>query len=270
MTLGGGLTVTGGTITLPTNSISTSAINGISNYLTTATASSTYATTSSLSNYLTTTNASSTYATKGTANTFSGLQTFSGGLTVSAGTITFPSASIPSTCISGLSGGISASSANTFTALQTFNNNIGLPSSTMTAPTVNQKGYTLTSQNLNNASATISTSNGSYNYTTLTLTGTINSVWIVNAQIGLRSLSNGSIPFNYWGVQLGSSFAFGMTTYGMKTMLSISANTAYYDTTSCVVITTAVNQNIVLGQNITISGGGCQVYQYSLSATRIA
>ena len=98
-TLNGGLTVSG-TITLPSNSISTSSINGISNYLTTATASSTYATTTSLSNYLTTATASSTYATSSSLssylttatasstyatkaiNTFTGLQTLNGGFKV--------------------------------------------------------------------------------------------------------------------------------------------------------------------------------------------
>ena len=195
--------------------------------------------------------------------------TLKAGLIVQSGTITLPTNSISASAING-GVGATVGTANTWTALQTFNNNIGLPSTTKTASTVNQIGYTLTSQNLTVASSQITASAGNYAYTTLTLTSPINSVWIVNAQIGLRANATGTIQFNYWGVQLGSSFSYGMTTYGMKTMLNITANTAYFDTTSCVVVTTALNQNIVSGQNITISGGGCQVHQYSLSATRIA
>ena len=121
--------------------------------------------------------------------------TLKAGLTVQSGTITLPANSIASSAING-GVGATVGTANTWTALQTFNNNIGIPSTTKTASAVNQIGYTLTSQNLTVSSSQITASVGNYAYTTLALTGPITSVWIVNAQIGLRANANGTIQFN--------------------------------------------------------------------------
>ena len=56
----------------------------------------------------------------------------------------------------------------------------------------------------------------------------------------------------------------------MKSMMNLTSTQVWYDTTSCIVFNTVVDQVIVLGQNITTNSGGAQVYQYSLSGTRIA
>ena len=218
----------------------------LSSYLTTATASSTYATqtslssyatTSSLSSYLTTATASSTYAT-----------------------------------ITSLADYVKTSIANTFTAKQTFNAGIGLPisGSTITAPTANMIGHIISNSSLVNG-ATITTTQSAYTIGQITLTGPINSVWMVFSQFGLTCQGSSTLNACHWGINLGSSYTFGTTAYGMTSIPPIGNNVQHYGTSYTVVVQPALNQVITLGGFINPGGtGGVVIKCWGITATRIA
>ena len=269
-TFANGLTVSSGTISFPSNSISTSAINGISNYLTTATASSTYATSSALS----TTNTLLTGATWDSTFLYLNLNNnlhIYGNLQLGAITnVESILTSLGSTyaTISSLSAYVKTNLTNTFSALQTFNAGIGLPSSTMTAPASNQIGYIISSSSLV-AGATITTKQTAYTLGSITLNGPVNSVWMVASQFGLASAS-GSLSTGHWGINLGSSWSFATNLYGITTMTPTTNPFEYYNTSYATVVQPATNQVITLGAYINPGGAGVQIKCWGITATRIA
>ena len=191
---------------------------------------------------------------------------------MSGGTITFPTGSIASSAISGLSS-ISLSAANTWSALQTFSSGIsitggiGVPSTTMTAPTSTQIGYqskiTGTGSGLGS---------GSFTFGTITLSP-VGSVWLINANVVLYT-SGQSLTLMTFDIQLGSTWsngspsAPGISTLG-KTCLYTVPTYTYASTSICGSYTvTTGNQTLCFGAYLS---GTTNVNPTSyLTATRIA
>jgi hypothetical protein len=204
----------------------------------------------------------------GVANTWTALQNFSSGLTVSSGAVSFPASSISSSCISGGGGGASLSTANTWTALQTFNSGIGLPTTISTGIPVNQIGYTVS---VGPASGQLG-GGGQANFIFLSL-GPNNSVWSVNYVITLSS--SHSITDSSSRIFIGSAFSTnapstGVTYGGINRFYTGQVPNGNFSGCQTVVVTsegTATNNIQVMGHlNIT----ACAYSNLYMWATRIA
>ena len=190
--------------------------------------------------------------------------TFANGLTVSAGTVSFPAASIPSTCISGGSG-VSLSTANTWTAKQTLNAGIGLPNTTMTSPTVNMIGYTILSAgNYSNLSSGTIINNGANNFGTINL-DPVGSVWIVSLRIMIYA--SGTVSSYSYAIKQGTQY----TTSSVE-ILKNGKYTSHYiveDTLTGVIQVDDSHRNICAGFTGTSSVYWNKYLTY-FAATRIA
>jgi hypothetical protein len=193
--------------------------------------------------------------------------TFNNGLTVSSGTVSFPASSIPSSCISG-GGGASLSTANTWTAKQTFNSGIGLPSTTMSAISANQIGYQLL------YTGTISSNSAGWVWaaTVGLSTAPANSVWILNG-FQTSTLTQNLNFFTYGFYKTSNSYANPLTNGVVSLYLSTGqmGGTAYGQSQGWPLTTVYVVPSTPINLYYGIfDGGTVHDLTYTVSATRIA
>ena len=272
-TFDSGLSVTGGTIILPNNSISSSAISGLitSTAQNTWSALQTFASGLSVSagtvtfpNSSISSSAISGLITSATQNTWSALQTFSGGLTVSGGTVTFPNNSISASCISGLPTSSSAT----------------LPTTTMSTLTSTQIGYQITSTTTPPSTSVIK---GTHQLCTISGLTPVGSVWII--EVFQQQDTNANYQNTYYlEVRKGSTYANNsghhhnggniMTLYrSFNQSVASQQIWQHTDSQTCTyVVPDDAGKSIVLGvhANSGTSASGMQFKTIMLRATRIA
>ena len=252
-----------GTITLPNNSIATSAVNGLT---------TTNTNVSNLQTILTGTSWDNTYNFINFSNNVHIYGLLQLGTITNVETVLTGLASTYAT-ISSLSAYVKTSLANTFSALQTFSSGIsitggiGVPSSTMTAPAVNQIGYQIKSSSSPACNA------GATTLGTITLSP-VGSVWLINANTVIIC-GNTTVAYALFEVQTGTTWTHNnnqaptITTIGKcscwNTPAYINIDLSLCGTYS---VTTG-NQTLCFGIYVSTSASGFTPFTY-ITATRIA
>ena len=278
-----GLTVSSGTLTLPANSISTTAING---YVAGSTGpagaagatgpagpagpagatgpagASAPTNNPTFTGTLTCATLSCTSETDTGALTVSGLGTFNNGLTVSAGTVSFPAGSISATSITG--GGSVAGSVSTA--------NLTLPTTGFVAPTTGQLGYTAVGTYISQAAYAMSGG--------VWCGGSVSigpGVWLFYGMMSFTTTAN--VSFVNLILSVNKTQYSIDTTHATNGILQMTVPTGYTspvyaNCTQVITNTTAGNTNYYLNwqvpNQIGGTGGTIATNAASFTATRIA
>ena len=93
---------------------------------------------------------------------------------------------------------------------------------------------------------------------------------MVFSQFGMCALSTGTISYAYWVINLGSSWSYTTSVYGLNSLGSLPNGNTVYQTSYTVVVQTATSQAITHGAYISPSGTGGTIKCWGITATRIA